>query len=52
MPGITINAGEGAARGDTVNLRGFSPSTISSWTASATPRSTPATASISRRSRC
>ena len=24
VPGITINAGEGAARGDTVNLRGFS----------------------------
>src|ERR1700733_8057311 len=24
VPGITLNAGEGAARGDTVNLRGFS----------------------------
>ncbi len=24
VPGITMNAGEGAARGDTVNLRGFS----------------------------
>jgi catecholate siderophore receptor len=24
VPGITVNAGEGAARGDTVNLRGFS----------------------------
>jgi catecholate siderophore receptor len=24
IPGITLNAGEGAARGDTVNLRGFS----------------------------
>ena len=24
FPGITLNAGEGAARGDTVNIRGFS----------------------------
>ncbi len=24
VPGITLNAGEGAARGDTVNIRGFS----------------------------
>jgi len=24
VPGITLNAGEGAARGDTINLRGFS----------------------------
>jgi len=24
VPGVTLNAGEGAARGDTVNLRGFS----------------------------
>ena len=24
MPGVTLNAGEGAARGDTVNIRGFS----------------------------
>jgi catecholate siderophore receptor len=24
VPGISLNAGEGAARGDTVNLRGFS----------------------------
>ena len=24
VPGITLNSGEGAARGDTVNLRGFS----------------------------
>src|SRR5271170_3752225 len=24
VPGITLNVGEGAARGDTVNLRGFS----------------------------
>src|ERR1700739_3662747 len=24
VPGVTLNAGEGAARGDTVNIRGFS----------------------------
>jgi catecholate siderophore receptor len=24
VPGVTLNAGEGAARGDTINIRGFS----------------------------
>jgi len=49
VPGVTLNAGEGGAHGDTINLRGFSAVTTSSSTACATPASTPATASICRR---
>ena len=43
LPGITFGAGEGGGGyGDSINLRGFAPTTTSPSTACATARSTAA----------